>query len=282
MSTTLNGFYSVNNKTELTTSEFQKIRNLVYDYCGINLHEGKQALVKGRLMKRLRSLHLNSFTDYLNYLERDITKQEFVHLIDILTTNKTSFFRESSHFDYIVQEIIPAIGNRQVKWWSAGCSTGEEPITMAMTLKEGLKTVKNPPVKILGTDLSTEVIQFAKQGEYPLEKLKGIPDYFIKKYFEAMTEKKQYYRVNDSMKNMITYGCLNLLDPWPMKGPFQIIMCRNVMIYFDKQTQQKLVERFYSLLEPGGYLFIGHSESVTNKEIGLRTIQPAAYQKTGA
>jgi len=282
MKSTLNGTFSVNSKTDLTPSEFEQIRKIVYDYCGINLHEGKQALVRGRLMKRLRYLKLSTFAEYLDYLEKDDTGQEFSQFIDILTTNKTSFFRESSHYDFIEKEIIPGVGNRPLKWWSAGCSSGEEPITMAMILKEGMKMTGKPPVKILATDLSREVVQFAKMGVYPKEKLNGMPNYFLKKYFKPTPENKNNFVIDENIQNIITYGRLNLLNNWPMKGPFHIIMCRNVMIYFDKQTQRRLVERFYDLLEPGGYLFIGHSESVTNKEIGLRTVLPAAYQKIGA
>lgn len=281
MKSTLNGAFSVNGKTELTLSEFEQIRKIVYDYCGINLHEGKQALVRGRLMKRLRKLQLSNFTDYLRYLDNDDSREEFSQFIDILTTNKTSFFRENSHFDFIEKEIIPEIGNRSLKWWSAGCSSGEEPITMAMILKEGMKAKSHPPVKILATDLSREVVEFAKIGVYPKNKLKGIPNYLLKKYFKPSPDQKDHFIVDEKVKNLIRYGRLNLLNRWPMKGPFHIIMCRNVMIYFDKETQRRLVERFYHLLEPGGYLFIGHSESVTNKEIGLRTVLPAAYQKVG-
>ncbi len=282
MKSTLNGVFTANSKTELTLSEFEQIRKIVYDFCGINLHEGKQALVRGRLMKRLRSLQLNNFTEYLDYLENDDSGKEFSQFIDILTTNKTSFFRESSHFEFLEKEIIPKIGNRPLKWWSAGCSSGEEPITMAMILKEGVRITSKPPVRILATDLSNEVIQFAKMGVYPKEKLKDIPGILLKRYFKAHPGNKDHFIADETIKSLITYGRLNLLNKWPMKGPFHIIMCRNVMIYFDKETQRRLVERFYHLLEPGGYLFIGHSESITNKEIGLRTVLPAAYQKIGA
>ncbi|MCH8558167.1 MAG: protein-glutamate O-methyltransferase [Balneolia bacterium] len=281
MQSTLKKTISASSQTDLKPSEFDKIRRIVYDFCGINLHEGKQALVRGRLMKRLRALQLGSFSEYLDYIERDERGEEFGRFIDILTTNKTSFFRESSHYDYMVSEIIPKLGNRSVKWWSAGCSSGEEPMTMAMLLKEGYGTGGNPPVKILATDLSSEVVQYAKQGIYTSDKLKEMPDYYLKKYFSKIPESSNSYEVKTPIKNLITYGRLNLLKPWPMKGPFQIIMCRNVMIYFDKETQRKLVERFYHMLEPGGYLFVGHSESVTNKDIGFRTILPAAYQKIG-
>lgn len=281
MSFISNGIHKVNTKADLTRDDFGRIRKMVYDYCGINLHDGKQALVRGRLMKRLRILQLQSFSDYLDYVDIDSSNKEFLLLIDILTTNKTSFFRESSHFDFIRDEVIPNIGTRPMKWWSAGCSSGEEPITMAVTLLDELSAFKNPPVKILATDLSTDVLKVAKEGIYSEDKLAGMPKYMLHKYFKKLTGDKVLYQVQPNVQKMITYGRLNLLGDWPMKGPFQIIMCRNVMIYFDKKTQQELVRRFYHLLEPGGYLFIGHSESVTNKEIGFTTIQPAAYQKTG-
>ena len=281
MSLIANGVHKVNIKADLTRDDFGRIRKMVYDYCGINLHDGKQALVRGRLMKRLRMLQMQSFADYLDYVDSDSSNKEFLLLIDILTTNKTSFFRESSHFDFLRDEVIPKLGDGPVKWWSAGCSSGEEPITMAVTLLEELNMVRNPLVKLLATDLSTEVLKVAKEGIYSEDKLEGMPKYMLHKYFRKQAGEKVLYRVQPNVQKMITYGRLNLLGEWPMKGPFQIIMCRNVMIYFDKITQQNLVRRFYDMLEPGGYLFVGHSESVTNKEIGFTTVQPAAYQKTG-
>lgn len=278
MSTNLNSIQLINN-AEMHHDEFLRIQEMVYDYCGINLHDGKQALVKGRLKKRLRHLNLNSFSDYLNYVESDESNREFLLLIDILTTNKTSFFRENQHFKFIREELLPQLDDRPVKWWSAGCSSGEEPITLAMILQEEAIKMREPQVKILATDISIEMIKMAKAGIYAPDKLEGVPNYLLSKYFDKVSAPKVQYKIKDSIRKKITYGRLNLLEPWPMKGPFQMIMCRNVMIYFDKKTQQKLVSRFYNLLEPGGYLFIGHSENVSNRDIGLKTIIPAAYQK---
>ena len=278
MAISLNGSASMVNNVELKKSEFQFIREMVYEYCGINLQQGKEALVRGRLMKRLRALQLSSFKEYLEYLETDTSNQEFIKLIDILTTNKTSFFRENNHFNYINNHIIPAIGNKSAKWWSAGCSTGEEAITLAISLRESQTLNSNSQVKILATDLSTEVLQIARKGAYEESKLKDIPKQYLKKYFSKDKSESLYYIKND-VKDMITYGRLNLLDHWPMRGPFDLIMCRNVMIYFDKMTQGRLVERFYNILAPGGFLFIGHSESISNKSLGFRAVQPAAYQK---
>lgn len=278
MSVHVDHFQAVNS-AEMYQEDFRRIRDMVYDYCGINLHEGKRALVKGRLQKRLRHLNLLSFKEYLDNVDNDGTNREFLLLIDILTTNKTSFFRESQHFNFIRDHIIPTLNGRNVKWWSAGCSSGEEPITMAMTLLEETGNYPATAVKILATDLSIEVIKMAREGVYEPDKLMDVPNYLLSKYFDKITIGKQAFRTKNAIRNKITYGRLNLLEPWPMRGPFQIIMCRNVMIYFDKVTQQKLISRFYNLLEPGGYLFIGHSESVSNKDIGLKSVIPAAYQK---
>lgn len=269
----------VANNAEMHQEDFLRIREMVYDYCGINLHDGKRALVQGRLKKRLRHLNLLSFKEYLDYVDNDGSNREFLLLIDILTTNKTSFFRESQHFNFIRDHVIPKLNGGNVKWWSAGCSSGEEPITMAMTLLEETGNYQSTPVKILATDLSIEVIKMARQGVYEPDKLKDVPNYLLTKYFDKIVTGKQAFRTKNVIKNKITYGRLNLLEPWPMRGPFQIIMCRNVMIYFDKVTQQKLISRFYNLLESGGYLFVGHSESVSNKDLELKSVISAAYQK---
>lgn len=260
---------------ELLQSEFELIRRRILDYCGINLHEGKQALVRARVMKRIRKLGLSGFTQYLDYLEEDSSGKEFLSLVDVLTTNKTSFFRESQHFDFLRSEVIPQLKNREAKWWSAGCSMGHEPITCAIVLQEQQVPAGN--VKILGTDISRDVIRVAKRAVYPEKSLAGISPSISKKYFNKV-EKDQYAPVSQVSK-MITYGRLNLQKPWPLEGPFHVIMCRNVMIYFNRETQQKLVSRFHKILEPGGYLFLGHSESVAGENSGFKNIRPAVYQK---
>lgn len=268
-------------RLELSNQEFNRVRHMVYEYCGINLQEGKEALVRARLMKRLRSLKMQSFSDYLDYVESEKSGLEFVQLIDVLTTNKTSFFRESQHFNFIQKVVIPEIEGRNVKWWSAGCSSGEEAVTLAITFNETIQNHGNTLAKILGTDISTGILKTAKEGRYGHDKLQGMPREFLKKYFHPTIGEENSYQVSPGIMKMIKYGRLNLLEPWPLKGPFQMIMCRNVMIYFDKDTQERLVSRFHGLLDPGGYLFIGHSESVTKKNTGFTNIQPAVYKKTG-
>ncbi len=265
----------------LSKRDFARVKNLLYNYSGIDLHEGKEALVRARLMKRVRKLGVGSFSEYLDYVESEASGAEFLALVDVLTTNKTSFFRESQHFDFLNEEVIPKMNGREYRWWSAGCSSGEEPITLAMNLLENSACGKRFKVKILATDLSRDVLRKAKTGLYTPENLRDMPDYFLRKYFEKPAGVQNGFQVSDAVHSMITYGRLNLQEAWPLKGPFHIIMCRNVMIYFNRQTQQQLVSRFYDLLEPGGYLFLGHSESVTGKNHGFINIRPAVYQKSG-
>lgn len=260
----------------LGKDDFDRVRKMLHQYSGIYLHEGKEALVRARLMKRMRKLGLKSFLEYLDYVETDETGGEFLSLVDVLTTNKTSFFREKQHYDFLVENVIPYMSGREYKWWSAGCSSGEEPVTLTMTLFEQREFQKRFSVKMLATDLSRDVLSRAKSGIYPPEKIKGLPEYYLKKYFNSHEDGAE---VKPAIRQLITYGRLNLLERWPMKGPFHVIMCRNVMIYFNRQTQAELVSKFYDLLEPGGYLFLGHSESVSGKDHGFVNISPAAYQK---
>ncbi|MCC5926874.1 MAG: protein-glutamate O-methyltransferase CheR [Bacteroidetes bacterium] len=250
---------------------------MLHDYSGIFLAEGKEALVKARLLKRLRRLGLYDFDDYFDYIESDKSGVEFLSLVDVLTTNKTSFFRESQHFDYINDVVMPTINDREVAWWSAGCSSGEEPYTLAMNYLQYKKGRGN--LRILATDISSLVLQRAKEGIYSAEHVRDIPDAWLKKYFTRIGVNPEAWQVDDRIASMIKFGRLNLQESWPMKGPFNIIMCRNVMIYFNRDTQQKLIKRFYDLLEPGGHLFLGHSETISGPNPGFVSVRPAAYQK---
>ena len=260
---------------ELKQSQFKIIQRKIYDYCGINLHEGKQALVRSRVMKRIRKLGLQGFADYLDYLESDQSGKEFLELVDVLTTNKTSFFRESQHFDFICDKVLPELNGRKVKWWSAGCSTGEEAVSCSIVIQEQSRNPRS--VKILGTDLSREVIKKAKRGIYPVKSLADISTNIKEQYFRTLDD--EHFRIKKKIRQMITYGRLNLQKKWPLDGPFHVIMCRNVMIYFNRQTQQRLVARFHKILEPGGYLFLGHSESIISADKKFANIKPAVYKK---
>ncbi len=268
--------------TELTDAQFQRVCDIVYRFSGIHLKEGKESLVRARLMKRLRALGIGSFQDYLRLIESPSGQDELRQMIDVMTTNKTSFFRESAHFDFLVEHILPTMHQPRLRFWSAACSSGEEPYTLAMVLCEHLRDIHSRDVKILATDLSRPVLAKAAQGLYTDKQLEDVPASYLQKYFQVRSAKEgRMYQIHPSLRSLVRFACLNLLEPWPMKGPFQVIFCRNVMIYFDRQTQERLVNRFHELIEPGGYLFVGHSEGLSGVKHRFQYIRPAVYRKNG-
>jgi chemotaxis protein methyltransferase CheR len=266
----------------LHPTDFKTISQMVYQLCGIRLASGKEELVRCRLMKRLRALGINSFHGYLQYLKEDRTEQELRTMIDLLTTNKTSFFRENQHFEFMRDHLLPGVKRRGagMRIWSAGCSSGEEPYSVAIFLQEQCSPIDLLNVRILATDISTRILAKARAGEYEKEALQEVPPGYLPKYFNlARSCPRQIYRVRDRIKKMVQFAQLNLMEEWPMRGPFDVIFCRNVMIYFDRQTQARLVRRFWDLVVPGGYLMIGHSESLAANSGRFRYVQPATYIK---
>jgi len=267
---------------ELSEAQFQKISQTVYQLSGIHLTQGKEGLIKTRLTKRLRALGLASFSQYLRYVEEDKSGQELALMIEALTTNKTSFFREPQHFDFLRKEVIPELrgAGPRIRLWSAGCSSGEEPFSIAIVLREDIPDIDRRDVRILATDISAKMLAAARQALYSEQALTDVPPRLLQKYFLCVqTMPTRTYRASDDIRAMVRPGRLNLMGPWPMKGPFDAIFCRNVMIYFDKATQQELVHRFWEFLKPGGYLFIGHSESLTDQAHKFHYVQPAIYRK---
>jgi chemotaxis protein methyltransferase CheR len=265
---------------KLKNAQFEKISQLVYQLTGINLHSGKQELVNARLAKRLRVLGLKSFDAYMEYLKRDNPQGELVAMIEAMTTNKTSFFREPQHFDYLCRRIVPWLRNRKIRIWSAGCSSGEEPYSMAILLGEGIQDLTLWDIGILATDLSSRMIADARKGIYDTNHLRDVSPLLISKYFTCIeTNPVRRYQVIEPLRHLVHFARLNLMGEWPMRGPFDVIFCRNVMIYFDKQTQGRLVNRFWKLLKPAGHLFVGHSESLAGLPHKLRYVQPAIYVK---
>ena len=274
------------NNYELKNSDFEKIRKIIYEQCGINLHEGKKELVKARLGKRLRDGNYNSFADYCSYVTTAEGTDELVAMIDSISTNLTSFFREESHFArlrLIVSAILEKNDTRgfkdRFKIWSAGCSTGEEPYTLAITVREAVG--QRPfDFTILATDISTKVLRIAEGGIYSQEKIKNIATPILKKYFQIGTDHSEgHYRIKTEIKNVIDFQRFNLMHKFPAQSQLDIIFCRNVMIYFDKQTQGVLVNKFYDSLNKGGYFFVGHSESLTGLNHQFKYIEPSVYQK---
>jgi chemotaxis protein methyltransferase CheR len=269
--------------SELTPEQFTRISALLYRVCGIALRPGKESLVRARLVKRLAALGLDSFDAYLAYLDQDTSGRELVTMVDALTTNKTNFFREAQHFDYLRQRLIPQVRAvpRPLRFWSAGCSSGEEPYTLAIVLREELPDVDHRDIRILATDISTRILAVARQAVYEQETLRDLPNTVLQRYFTLVRqEPAPAYQVKESVRSMVRLARLNLMEQWPMTGPFEVIFCRNVMIYFDKKTQERLVQRFWDLLAPGGHLFIGHSEGLTAGRHAFRYVQPAVYIKT--
>lgn len=272
---------------ELSSRDFRRFRALIYEKCGISLHEGKKELVCARLGKRLRETGFTDFRSYYKYVTAEDGSDELVRMLDAISTNKTSFFREGKHFDFLKQEVFPGyeVGNNGSGWprlrfWSAACSTGEEPYSLAMWLLEHFGQRLRAGVKILATDISTKVLTQAERGIYPADRLENIEGAMVRRYFQkGYARQEGYFRVKASIREMVEFKRLNLIEPFPFKEAFNLILCRNVMIYFDKSTQQSLVDKLYACLAGGGYLLIGHSETLTGIEHGFRYIQPSVYQK---
>jgi chemotaxis protein methyltransferase CheR len=270
---------------ELRDTDFEKISHLVYSHCGIHLHDGKKELVKARLSKRIREGNFSSFADYFEYVKTGEGTDEFIAMIDSLSTNLTSFFREDGHFRALAR-IVPALlreqtphGRPRLRLWSAGCSTGEEPYTIAITALEASQGL-NAELQILATDISTRVLKKAQQGIYPADRVKSIPPDLLRKYLQiGQGNWAGQYRVKKDVRDLVTFQRFNLMDPMAAGDPFDVIFCRNVMIYFDKKTQEGLVTRFHSRLAKGGYLFIGHSESLTGLNHAFKYLEPSLYRK---
>lgn len=272
--------------SELRDIDYERISRLVYEQCGINLHEGKRELVKARLGKRLREGNFKSFGAYYSYVTTDEGTDELISMIDSLSTNLTYFFREESHFLKLRQIITEMLNapthagqSEKLKIWSAGCSTGEEPYSLAMTVCECANGSSND-AKIKATDISTRVLQMAVKGVFNQDKLKNVSSVMLKKYFQMGCGRWQgHYRIKKNISNMIHFSRFNLMDTPPSSYRFDIIFCRNVMIYFDKVTQAALVNRFYQCLNKGGHLFIGHSESLTGLSHEFKYVEPSVYRK---
>lgn len=244
-----------------STADFERVRKLIYGRAGISLSPSKEQMVYSRLGRRLRALGLSDFRDYLVLLENG-DASEWEAFTNSLTTNLTAFFREEHHFPLLAELLQRHRGRGQIMLWCAAASTGEEPYSMAMTAAETFGTL-TPPVRILATDIDTSVLAKAQRGIYAMERLEKMPEERIRRFFlRGKGQHADHVRVRDELRAIIDYRALNLLEPsWPIRGPFHAIFCRNVMIYFDKPTQYRILQKFVPLLRPDGLLFAGHSES---------------------
>jgi chemotaxis protein methyltransferase CheR len=271
----------------VSDAEFRQISELVYRHCRINLHDGKKDLVQARLAKRIRSCGFTTVAEYMKHVLADGNGDEFTAFIDSLSTNLTSFFREVAHFNYLKEHFLPTLaatkrkqGSQRVLAWSAGCSSGEEPYSLAMMLSDELPADDGWDVRILATDISTRVLDIAREGSYAETRVQSVP---VPQRQRHLVPSRQNGATTFSMaahvRRLVHFRHLNLMEAWPFRGPFDFIFCRNVMIYFDKPTQENLVNRYHEVLRPGGLLFTGHSESLTGVEHPFQYVQPTIYLK---
>ena len=271
----------VSESLALTAKEFATIAGLAREEFGLQLGIGKEQLVASRLGKVMRKLGFKAFRDYYQHVLQDRTGEALIELIDALTTNHTSFFREQAHFDFLVQRVF-AESSGPMRIWSAASSTGEEPYTIALTAREHLGPQSPKLPRILATDISTRVLETARKGMYKAERFQGALAPWLKKHLLRGEGRWQgWYRMRPEILGMVEFSRLNLIEPLPDVGRFAVIFCRNVMIYFSRETQELLVNRLAACLEPGGYLFVGHSESLTGIQHPLQQVQPAVYRNRG-
>lgn len=266
MTDTAQGVYT--RDIPFSDADFRAIADLALEKFGLTLAESKKPLVYSRLARRLKSRQVGSFSDYLSLLKRTNEEEERLELISALTTNVTSFFRENHHFETLQQTLSQGLADKarnggRLRIWSAGCSSGQEPYSIAMTLLEAEPEIHTRDVRILATDIDPKVVSKARVGIYAAEDVAGIPAHLRKKWMFATTPDEKNYSPSQTLTSMITFNELNLMNEWPFKGPFDAIFCRNVAIYFGPETQQRLWKRMCDILTPGGFLFIGHSERVT-------------------
>lgn len=271
----------------ITDSEFRWLRDLIHAQTGIALSEHKRALLRSRLGKRLRHYGFARFADYYHLLtDSDPDGAELVEMINAITTNKTDFFRESHHFHFLQTQLFPRVRQQRpvhMRLWSAGTATGEEAYTLAMTVRAAFPTQTYSDIRILATDIDTHVLDHAARGVYTVEQAAQIPSALLHRYFmRGQGANAGYVKAKPELQELIRFRHLNLMDnPWPVHGPFDAIFCRNVIIYFDRETQQQLIARFARLLRSEGYLILGHSESVHDADIGLQHVGQSVYQYVG-
>ncbi|MCC6916919.1 CheR family methyltransferase [Nitrosomonas sp.] len=262
-----------------SSQDFDCVKKMIYARAGIALAENRQEMVYTRLSRRLRATGARGFGEYLARLERDNRDTEWESFVNALTTNLTSFFREEHHFPILAEHVRKRQPGQTVKLWCSAASTGEEPYSMAMTMVETFNSLK-PPVRILATDIDTEVLAVAREGVYSLDKLESMSPERIRRFFlKGKNGTAGYVRVRQELRDLVAFRPLNLLDPrYPMRGPFDAIFCRNVMIYFDKPTQYRILQKFVPLLNRDGLLFMGHSEVFQHASDLIRLIDRTVYR----
>ncbi|MGG7518267.1 CheR family methyltransferase [Allorhizobium undicola] len=269
----------------LSQRNFRRLAAFIFDYSGIKMPETKLTMLEGRLRRRLRATGFGSFDAYCDHVfDEGGLENELYHLVDAVTTNKTDFFREPNHFEILADHVLPhlaASGQRQLRVWSSACSIGAEPYTLAMVLNDYMERTGAPDYRILATDLSCEVLEKAHRGIYPTEMLEPVPAPFFSRYVMVAKDRERgEVRISPRLRAKVGFARLNLMDEtYSIGSLMHIIFCRNVLIYFDKATQTRVLARLCQCLEPGGFLFIGHSESITGMNLPLKTLANTVFQK---
>ncbi|MBO9099671.1 MULTISPECIES: CheR family methyltransferase [unclassified Rhizobium] len=269
----------------ISKRNFEKLAQFIYEYSGIKMPTTKLTMLEGRLRRRLRATGITSFDDYCDFLfNGEGLETETVHLIDAVTTNKTDFFREPKHFEYMEAVALPDLvkrGERRLRAWSSACSTGAEPYTMAMVLSEFAERVPGVDYSVLATDLSTDVLEAARIGIYADSLVEPVPADLRRKYvMSSKQQQRREVRIAPRLRSHVGFGRMNLMDKsYGVGGPMHIIFCRNVLIYFDKPTQADVIGRLCDCLLPGGYLFIGHSESLAGIDLPLKQVSNTVFQR---
>ncbi len=265
----------------LTQDDLKFVAQVIYEQAGIVIREHKEAMARGRLQRRVKALGLNSISEYCAFLKRPEANGEIGELINALTTNHTSFFRERHHFDHLRSHALPHLLNSarrsRIRIWCSACSSGEEPYSIAAIVRDVLRERSTLDLKILATDIDTDILARAQAGVYALDTLERLPADLKPLLRHEVTRGEAV--INPTLKQLITFNRLNLIESWPMKGPFDVIFCRNVFIYFDTQTKAAILDRFVDLLTPGGWLYLGHSESLSQPHPKLRLIGRTIYEK---
>ena len=270
-------------KAELSDKDFQAFSDFIYNEYGIKMPPVKRVMLQGRLLKRIRELNMNSYTEYKEYFfSQEGQKKEIFNFLNVITTNKTDFFREPVHFDFLRDEILPKHqGNGFFKVWSAGCSSGEEPYTISIVLNEHKRLLPNFNYSIHGSDISNKVLTNAAKGIYAENKITLMPLEFKKRYFlKSKDRNNPTVRVKPELQRNIALKHVNLMDNhYDMNETFDVIFCRNVLIYFDRATQEKVISKLCNYLRPGGIFFIGHSESLSGMNVPLEHIKPTIFKR---
>jgi len=282
--------YSANLNTDMSEHDFRRFRDLIYEECGINLAPAKKSMLTCRLRKRLQALGMDSFWKYYKYVSSGEGRtSELIHMLDAVSTNKTAFFREPKHFDFLMKEALPILmrsgswrPGKRINVWSAGCSSGEEPYTIAMVLADFASRNRAGDFSILASDISTRMLEVAQKGIYPESTIEPVPSALKRSYLmRGKGPWEGFYRVVPELRNRVQFRRINLNKGrnFGLRTPMHIIFCRNVIIYFDRETQIALFEKFHSQLVPGGYLFIGHSETLRGIRDRFEAVSVAIYRK---